>query len=174
MTQPAILIPAPPGGLGPPPRRPDGNLHRFELTDVMGRWRAYADEPGSLVGVLISDYAGLGGVERLAARISLAVHVRMMAQERAVTPDGLAGCTAEQLAVLAAGEEQTPWAGRWSAPVPLVLVEGFYEPVGDLPRPVAVSPGEIIWIDPRDDAALLRSLHHVGWVVLAERPEGPR
>ncbi|GIG03147.1 hypothetical protein [Catellatospora citrea] len=170
MVRPAIVIPSTPDAPGPTPRRPDGSLYRYELIDAMGQWRAYADEPEALVGVLITDYAELDDVARLAARISLAVHVRTMAQAHIIAAAGLAGCTADDIEVLR-HDGQMPPVTHWSAPVPLLLVEGFYQPIGDLPRPVAAGAGEIIWIDPREDRDLLRSLHYLGWTILAELAE---
>jgi hypothetical protein len=55
------------------------------------------------------------------------------------------------------------------APVPLVLVAAFYQPVGEHPRPAAVPPGQLRWLDPASEESLLRSLHRVGVVVLARR-----
>jgi hypothetical protein len=171
VTERAVRVYARDGG-GPPPRRPDGGLYRFELIDKDGRWRAYADDPDALVAELLpSDYLRADAAFRLRARTDFAVRVQVICQATLIADRGLVGCDPEQVAVLRSDRATPPQVRSWSAPVPLILVEGAYQPGGPLPRPEATPPGVIVWIDPRDDEALLRSLHNLGWIVLAERTD---
>jgi hypothetical protein len=78
---------------------------------------------------------------------------------------GTDGCDPAEVAVLAGDRRTPPAVATWSAPLPLILVEGCYAPDGPLPRPT----GDLVWIDPRTDEALLRSLHGIGWIALARR-----
>ena len=55
--------------------------------------------------------------------------------------------------------------------MPLVLVSSFYEPDGPLPRPVALPPAQVLWIDPASDETLLTSLHEAGWVTVNARAD---
>jgi hypothetical protein len=106
------------------PRRPDGELYRFELIDPGGRWRAYADEPAALTAELIGGYADLSETDRARARTDLAVRAQVVALAAQAVPP------AAQTAPIEAG----------------------------------------------DDVALLRTLHRLGLVVLAElmpAPPGP-
>lgn len=154
-------------GAPQPPRRPDGGLYRFELIDGGGRWRVYADERTDLVADLIPGYAELPDEPaRLVARTDALVGGQILAQARLITDTGIDGCTPEQQALLL-GDRNTPPVldGDWTAPVPLVLISGFYKPLGALPRP----GGDIVWLDAGTEESYLRGLRVTGMVVLAER-----
>jgi hypothetical protein len=103
--------------------------------------------------------------------------------------------TDEEWAVLEAPRDVPPQIEVWECPVPLVLVESYYEPDGDLPRPKGLprtpTPQEtrtgngatgssdegndldladdsnLIWLNPLTELDLLESLHRCGYVTLA-------
>jgi len=62
----------------------------------------------------------------------------------------------------------SPWQDNGGAAfrcgVPLILVTCFYQPLGILPQPVAVPPGQIWWIDPSTAQSLLETLNGVRWL----------
>ena len=164
MNYPAVRVRS---GAAAPPRRPDGELYRFELIDGGGRWRVYADERTDLVADLIPGYAELTDeAARLVARTNALVGAQVLAQARLITDSGTDGCTDEQKAVLLGGRDTPPVLDEdWTAPVPLVLISGFYEPHGGLPRP----GGAILWLDSGTEESYLRALRLTGLAVLAER-----
>lgn len=150
------------------PTKPDGTRYRFELIDPDDRWRAYADEPADLVAELIPGYADADDGDRAAARLSMARRLRAGFQaELMASVDGREYTDEQQLALRGTGDPAA--VTTWTTQPPLVLIEGPYRPAGPLPRPAAQPPAEILWIDPADDEALLRSLHYLGMLVLAER-----
>jgi hypothetical protein len=157
-----------------PPRKADGTRYRFELIDPDGRWRAYSDGAEPLLAELVSGYATAEPERRRQVRQDLAVQAQVLSQAGLLLRLGTDGLTAEEQAILGGHRETQPQVDIWSAAVPLLLVEDFYQPSGVLPRPRTEGPGEIIWIDARDEEGLLRSLHRLGWLVLAEAdPEPP-
>ncbi|MEV4562099.1 hypothetical protein AB0K51_34720 [Kitasatospora sp. NPDC049285] len=165
----AIVVPVPPGEDPKPPVRPDGSAYRFELAVEGGTRRAYADELGPLVEVVIPGYLDqVGEDQRLAARERDAGRVRMLLQAQLLAHFGPAGCTRHQLAVLngAAQLAQDELRG-WHAPVPLVLVTSGYVEAGGQP-PHAEEGGVILWIDPSSEEAYLDSLSALHVIMLAE------
>jgi len=167
---PAIRVRTRRGTTPTPSRRPDGTLYRYELIDPDDRWRVYADEPADLVAELIPGYVEAAATDRAVARESMAQRLRAAFQAELLAATGADELT-EQQRLAFDGAATTTWTGS----TPLVLVEGAYAPAGPLPRPVAEPPAQILWIDPSEDGALLRSLHYLGILVLAERvPDGDR
>ncbi|TQS40620.1 gluconate 2-dehydrogenase subunit 3 family protein [Cryptosporangium phraense] len=151
-------------GAGAPPRRPDGERYRFELIDGGGRWRVYADERTDLVAELIPGYADLDEPARSDARRDGLVGAQILAQARLAADTSR--CTPAQREVLLGSRETPPVLDEdWTAPVPLVLITGFYAPLGALPRP----GGDVIWLDSETEESYLRALRLTGMVVLAER-----
>ena len=69
----------------------------------------------------------------------------------------------DQQTVLRGDRVTQPAITRWDAAVPLVLSAHDYLPDGELARPT----GNIIWLDPRDEATFLESLASAGIVRLA-------
>jgi hypothetical protein len=155
------------GPVAAPPHRPDGSLYRFELIPPDDRWRAYADDPAALLAELIPGYLGMDPDRRQMARTELAISTQVWQQAQVLVRLGTEGCDPDHLAVLRGNRDEQPGIETWTAPIPLILVESFYQPDGELPRPVAIAPGEIIWLDPCEDESLLASLHYVGAIVLA-------
>ncbi|GAA0245337.1 hypothetical protein [Cryptosporangium japonicum] len=161
---PAVRIRA---GASQPPRRPDGEFFRFELIDGGGRWRVYADDRTDLVADLIPGYDTLpDDAARRVARTGALLGAQILAQARLITDLGTDDCTEEQKALLLGTRDTPPVLDEeWTAPVPLVLISGLYEPYTALPRP----DGDIIWLDSDTEDSYLRALRVTGMVVLAER-----
>ena len=157
------------------PAKPNGTSYRYEMVHGGGARRTYADAPADLVGALIPGYADLQDpVELARARILHAVHVQVTTQAAINVSTGTAGCSQQERELLSADRVTPPVLAEWTAPVPLVLLDCFYAPVTEVPRPVAVAPGEILWLRPATDWDHLRSLAGLGVIVLAERtPAAP-
>lgn len=171
----APLEPGRPGRMTAPVR-PDGTPYRYEMVHAAGARRIYADDPADLLAALIPGYAGARDpVQAARARIVHAAHVQVTLQAAVNVEYGTEGCTPEERDLLCADRAVPPAVAEWTAPVPLVLVDCFYAPVTDLPRPRAVAPGEILWLRPATEWDHLRSLSALGVIVLAEHaaPAGP-
>lgn len=152
------------------PLRADGTPYRFEMIHASRTRRSYADEPAELVTALIPGYPGEHDpVAAAVARIRHAVHIQIVAQAAINVELGFEGCTPEQRALLCGDRTVAPTPTRWAAPVPLVLVDCFYAPVSELPRPIAEAPGELRWLRPSTDWDYLRSLADLGVVDLSEQ-----
>lgn len=151
------------------PVREDGTSYRYEMVHSGGARRTYADDPGELVSALIPGYAEIGDpVERTKARIVHAVHVQVTTQAAINVEVGTLECTPAEREILSADRATPPVLAEWSAAVPLVLVDCFYAPVTQTPRPAAVAPGEILWLRPATEWDHLRSLASIGAIMLAE------
>ena len=157
-----------------PPARPDGTLYRYELLFADASRRAYADTPAQLLDALIPGYAQHDPAAQLQARITFAVTAQVTLQARINHEVGLDGCTDHEVRLLQGPRHEPPTPGVWRAPVPLVLVDSFYQPASDLPRPEAADAGELVWLEPASEYALLRSLHEAGLVQLAEHRAGEK
>lgn len=157
-----------------PPTHPNGRPYQFEMITDGGRWRVYADEPADLVAELIDGYERLlSPVDRAEARARYAVGAQVAVQAALVNEYGLGGCTEQETQLLLGERSEPPTPASWQAPVPLVLVAAFYQPVQPRPRPTAQDPGEIWWIDPADDVSLLRDLHSLAVIQLAGAAQPP-
>lgn len=157
------------------PRRSDGTLYRFELIFDAGRYRAYADTLTELCEQLIAGYDGLeGDVAQAAARIAYAVRAQVHLQAAMVAEAGLASCTGEERELLLGPRHVPPAPSRWEAEVPLVLVDTYYQPLGEIPRPHShprsggVPGSNLVWLCPADEASLVGSLAAAGVVVVSE------
>ena len=153
--------------------RADGTPYRFEMIHAAGTRRTRADEPAELISALIPGYRAADPVAAAAARIAHATHVQVTVQAAVNLELGLAGCSAGQRALLCGTRSVPPAPALWTAPVPLVLVDCFYAPVGFVPRPLAEAPGEIRWLRPSTELGHLRSLAGLGVIALAEHRQDP-
>lgn len=134
----------------------------------------YADTAAEVVEELIEGYPTLDAGARLSARVRLAEEMAALAQDlridQAVARGVLDPADPEQAALVEilradksaslllelddAPGDQAPWL-----PLPeLVLVTSSYAPHTSYP---AVE-GNVVWVDPSDDAALLASFRTVG------------
>ena len=169
-----------------PPVSDTGDPYRYELTYSGDYYRAYADSLTELCSALIEGYdpAGIaeqlrrqdvtpGRLEQLVTatldelRIVHAVSVQVRLQADINTGFDLDDVPAEQVRVLRGDRVTQPAISQWDSPVPLVLSTHDYQPDGDL----AVPDGNIIWLDPRDEAAMLTTFQTAGLVRLAEHDD---
>jgi hypothetical protein len=151
------------------PPRPGGGRYRYELIYAGGAARAYADTAGELVAELLADpaYPTRGELDAYAARLRFAVAAQVRLQAELVAEAGLDGCTLEERAVLLGPRDVPPRVTEWGCRVPLVLVDGFYAPETELPRPVSAladvaEPPNLVWLEAGSDLELLTSLHRGG------------
>ena len=142
---------------------------RFEMVHAAGSKRGQADEPAELISALIPGYRAADPVAAAADRIRHAMHAQVTVQAAINLEFGLGGCSPEQRALLCGDRTVPPTPTRWSAPVPLVLVDCCYAPVGAPPRPLAEAPGTIRWLRPSTELDYLRSLADLGVIGLIER-----
>lgn len=149
-----------------------GRAHRHEM--IYAGERRYAERLTDFLADLIPGYTELTDpAERTRARVRHANGVRAAWQAEINLAFGAEGCTAEQIVVLSGDHAAPPDLRDWSAPVPLLLVDSFYEPATELARPVAVEPGEIFWLKPTDELGYLLSLDVLDIVVLVDHVAGP-
>jgi hypothetical protein len=163
----------------PAPTHPDGHPYRFELIYAGGRLRGYADQPAALVEALSGQpgYPELDDPARYGVRLRAAVDAQVRLQAELNETHGLEGCTPEEAEVLTGARDVPPQLTEWSSGVPLVLVDGFYEPEGDLPRPTSTvadvaDPPNLVWLRTSSDLELLESLHQAGYLQLHETSRG--
>ena len=140
------------------------------------------DPPSELCGALIEDYDPAAITQRLSdedvpadqleAQVTgeldelrilhtVGIQVRLQADINAHEP--IHQLPADQQQVLRGNRVTQPAITLWDAAVPLVLSAHDYRPEGELARPT----GNIIWLDPRDEATFLESLASAGLVRLA-------
>lgn len=155
------------------PLRPDGTLYRFEMLFNGFTQRAYADTAEELLAFLIRGYDRMRESERLAARLHYAARSQVTVQAEINAFSDLSAVTPEEYVVLNASRATPPEVGEWGAEVPLVLVDVYYRPLGDLPRPVSLiadvaEPPNIFWITPTDPYDFLVSLNRIGLISLNE------
>ena len=158
----------------PAPLREDGTPFRFEMLFNGFADRAYADHAEDLLNCLIPRYTTMTPAERLAARLGHAVRVQTTVQaDINYEHDNLVGCTPEEIAVLTGTRSVPPNVGTWSCAVPLVLVDVFYQPMGDLPTIVSgiadvSNPPNVYWLRVQNEADYIDSLAYVGFIALHE------
>ena len=156
----------------PAPMREDGTPFRYEMLFNGFADRAYSDDAVDLLNCMISRYTSMTEAERLAARLAHAVRVQTTVQaDINYEHDNLTGCTPEEVAVLTSTRSVPPSVGMWSCKVPLVLVDVFYQPSGDLPAIVSgiadvTNPPNVYWLRVADEDDYLASLAYVGFITL--------
>jgi hypothetical protein len=156
------------------PLRADGSFYRFELIHDGGRLRTYADNFAELCGALIEGYPVGDELEATAARIRFAVSSQVALQAMIDAEEDLSSCTPEEQALLVGSRHIPPHIEAWEADVPLVLVDTYYQPLGELPRPVGRPRGggkpdaNLIWLSPASEGSLVGSLAEAGLIGLSE------
>jgi len=156
------------------PQKEDGSQFEFEMLADGGNSRVYADTPEELLGYLIPGYEALDEVGHLTSRILYANTAAVALQAYAVS-DADVELTEEERRTLEAPRDVPPQVAVWESEIPLVLVSTYYQPLGDLPRPIgrALGIGEeggnLIWLDPSGDIELIFSLAQAGWINLNVR-----
>lgn len=154
------------------PLRPDGSFYRFEMIADGGWSRFYDDSPAGLLDFLIPGYLDLNDQERIAARIRHSIDLQVRLQARLNTFFDKTRRTPEENAILLGPRHVQPEVDEWFSQIPLVLVDVFYAPFTDVPRPVsgfgdtALTPN-LWWLRPGEsEMGYLESLHAAGLIDL--------
>lgn len=164
-------------GTGDPPSniplRHDNTPYRYEMIFDGGKSRAYADTADELLGVLITGYETMSQDQQLVARIEHAVRTQATLQARINAAHDLSQCSPDELVVLRGHRNTPPEVEVWTCPVPLVLVDVFYKPIGNLPRPSSgivdvEQPPNLLWLSPTEPYDFLVSLHEAEVIILNE------
>lgn len=170
-----VTNPAEAAGEVEAPLRDGTDPYRFEMVYDDGNYRAYADTADGLLVALIDGYADMSEQDRLTARVHLAVRTQTTVQAVLNAHYGLDQVTPDEYVLLSASRATPPAPARWDCQVPLVLVDVFYVPTGDLPRPLTEqdveAPDNLVWLSPTDPLDFVYSLHRVGLVGLGEHIE---
>jgi hypothetical protein len=156
------------------PVKADGSHFRFELIHAAGKYRTYADNAGELCAALIEEYPAGNALEAAAARIRYAVGVQVSLQAVIDAEADLSSCTPSERELLLGSRHVPPELDMWEADVPLILVDTYYWPLGELRRPEGRPRGgggpatNLIWLSPATEESLVRSLAQAGEVALSE------
>lgn len=191
-----VVINNPRQGVTPPPapRKADGTPYRYEMIFEGGNKRGYSDSISQLCELIIPGYReeddNPDPVAKVALRLKYAVTIQVQLQAYLLSDaseEDLAATTPEEVALMEAPKDEPPHVegGVWQSPIPLVLVEGYYQPYTELPRPVgkprsvqsnnaasgseAEADSNLIWLNSLGETELLFSLHREGFIHLAER-----
>lgn len=166
---PSTLGEEPMPDMPPPPLtvKDDGNPYRYEMLYAGLAQRAYADTTSELVSALIPGYLTLGDVDQWEARLQLATTAQVALQALYLV-DAPSRLPEWQREILDGPRHEPPTVANWDCPVPLVLISSYYQPAGDIPKPVREQgmPANVLWIDPSDDTTFLTSLHELGYIGL--------
>ncbi|MFI5838788.1 hypothetical protein ACIA8K_03605 [Catenuloplanes sp. NPDC051500] len=141
---------------------------RYRMVYAAGRREITSDDPVVLLAELIPGYAELPEAYRRRARIAHADRSLERIQGRVLSAFDSSGCDSDELQTLLNSPSNRRVPSRWSAPVPLVLIDVHF-PADDRQRPQPAGGGRIIWLDTRDDDAYLRSLAVAGEIFLIIR-----
>jgi hypothetical protein len=167
-----------PNVAGNPPRKPDGS--NYEYAVIVGDTMRLADTYTALVGAIIDGYDDIADDDNDAAMSARYHHARSFAavlqagyNGQADDQGALAECDAAQVDALFADKVNAYSADvfgslDWDAPVPLVLIDGDYEPFTGLPAPT----GNIAWINAVEEQAFVNSLHDLGAIQLLTAAQG--
>lgn len=147
------------------PAKADGSLYRYEMICDSGWSRLYSDSVEGLIEHLIPGFAEMSEPEQITARIRHAVDMQVRLQAQLNVDFRDAERTPDEEALLTGPRHIQPSIGEWASAVPLVLVDAFYAPYGDVPRPIS-SLGDVQyaenvwWLNPNGGSMeYLRSLH---------------
>lgn len=156
------------------PQHDDGSAFRFEMICDDAAKRVYADTWTELVEALITGYADVSSTEE-ADQQRLLYAVRSQVELQAAICAGVVGhkFTDDEIEVLLGDRHDQPRIGLWTSPIPLVLVTSYYQPIGEIDRPVGRPPrgdtdSNLIWLDPTDEQTLVETVAEAGIVILAE------
>lgn len=137
---------------------------------------AFADSATELVDLLIAGYLDIPAdnlVEQAIQRTLYAVGAQVRVQADILTRANLGLATPAELEVLRGSRDTPPRLAAWECPIPLVLVDAFYQPFTSVPRPVGLPRGggaqdsNIIWLTFSDEVEFLHGLHTAGEIQLA-------
>lgn len=111
----------------------------FPLEVAYDGWRICADSAEEILNVLIGGYAGQHDEQsRRHARIRVAIETQATTQHLLNAGELFDHCTEEETQILLYDPGVQPVVGEWRCGVPLILVTCFYQPLGNLPQPVAI------------------------------------
>jgi hypothetical protein len=128
-------------------------------------WRICADSAKEILDVLIDGYAEQHDEQlRWHARVRAAIAAQTTTQHLLNAGETFDHCSEEETQVLLHDPGVQPVVGEWKCGVPLILITCFYQPMGNLPQPVAIPPGQIWWLDPSTAQSLLETLNGVRWL----------
>lgn len=154
------------------PVKADGSPYRFEMLFNGMVDRAYADTADDLLECMIPQYTRMPAAERLAARLQHATRTQVTVQaDINWSHNNLMDCTPEEQIILSASRATPPDMREWSSPVPIVLVDVFYAPIGQIPQPISTisdvnDPPNILWLRVEDEYEYLISLGRCGFIAL--------
>lgn len=154
------------------PTRPDGSFYRYEMIADGGWSRYYDDDITNLVGFLIPTYTDLPEEDRLAVRIRHAVNLQVRLQARLNMFFALSPRTSDEQELLSGPRHEQPMIEEWDCVVPLILIDSFYAPYTDVPRPASsiadvAMPPNIWWFRPAEsETEYLCSLHEASLIDL--------
>lgn len=154
------------------PTRPDGSFYLFEMIADGGWSRYYDDTPDGLLDFLIPGYLDLDEEEKIEARIRHAIDLQVRLQARLNSFYDTTRRTPDEQAILTGPRHVQPAVEEWNSSIPLVVIDAFYDPYSDTPRPisglgdVALTPN-LWWLRPAESPmGYLESLHEVGLIDL--------
>ncbi len=167
--EPEPLGPAP----MPAPLDGHGDPYTFELIYDGGNSRTYAHQLSDLLEALVPGYGQLDAAQQWHARLRLAIDQQTLMQALLAVAYDFNDCSPAARAIVGGGRAHQPQVDTWDEPVPLILIETYYEPAGQLPRPRPLDGRDpnVIWIDPSDSESLLLSLHGCGAVTINVRKD---
>lgn len=147
------------------PCRPDGQRYLYEMICDNGWSRVYDDLAAGLLGHFIEDYENLSEQNKLEARIKHAYDIQVITQARLLTFYSSEDITQEEKEVLLAPRHVQPAIESWACPIPLILIDSYYFPYSQTPRPYSeiddvAMPSNIWWLKPSaSDLEYLKSLN---------------
>lgn len=160
----------------PTPLNGDGEPFLYCMIFNADTVMAFSDSATALVDLLIDGYLEIPEpdvVEQATQRTMFAVGAQVRTQAAIVARANLSLATPEERTMLGGSRDTPPELTVWECPIPLVLVDAFYEPYSNSPRPVGRprTGGErdsnIIWLSFVDEVEFLYGLHRAGEIQLA-------
>jgi len=160
----------------PTPLNRDGEPFLYCMIFNADTVMAFSDSATVLVDLLIEGYLEIPEadvVEQATQRTMFAVGAQVRSQAAIVARANLALATPDERRMLGGSRDTPPQLTVWECPIPLVLVDAFYEPFSDSPRPVGRprTGGErdsnVIWLSFVDEVEFLYGLHRAGEIQLA-------
>jgi hypothetical protein len=154
------------------PTRPDGSYYRYEMLCDGGWTRLYDDSVTALIAYLIPGYETQDEQQRLTSRVRHAVDMQVRMQAQLGVLFSASERTADEERILTAPRHIAPVVDQWTSDIPLVLVDIFYQPYTDTPRPSSGmfdvnSADNMWWLRPAEgDLEYLRSLHEASLIDL--------
>ncbi len=160
----------------PTPLNADGEPFQYCMIFNADTVMAFSDSATELVDLIIEGYLDISEddvVEQAIARTLFAVGAQVRTQASIMSRANAALATPEELAILNGSRDTPPRLAVWGSIIPLVLVDAFYQPFSDIPRPVGrprdggEPDSNIIWLSFADEVEFLTGLNRCGEIQLA-------